>query len=102
MNIKKIGIVGSGTMAGQIAELLLKYGFEVTLCSRSEDGTAKCLKGFKNGELADKLVTTTNFKDLKNCGLLIESVVEDENIKRQVFREIETIAWEDAIIASNA
>jgi len=101
MGIRKVGIVGSGTMAGQIAELLLKYGFEVTLYSRTDDGIKNCLARFKDKELASRLITTANFEGLEGNNLLIESVKEDAKVKQEIFENLDQIASNNAIIASN-
>lgn len=101
MEIKEIGVVGSGTMGCQIAELFLKYGFDVTLFSRTQDGIKSCLTRFKQKELAGKLKTTTNFEDLKGKDLLIESVKEDATIKHEIFEKLDKIAENNTIIASN-
>lgn len=101
MEIKEIGIVGSGTMAGQIAELFLKYNFDVTLFSRSEESAKKCLGKFKQKELAERLKTTTNLNDLKEMDLIIESVKEDARIKQEIFEKLDKIAGNETIITSN-
>lgn len=101
MQIKKIGIVGSGIMGCQIAELFLKYNFDVTLLSRKSEGIKKCLRRFRNKELESKLKTTMNFKDLKNKDLLIESVKEEPKLKQEIFRKLDKLAGSTTIIASN-
>ena len=101
MGIEEVGIVGSGTMGCQIAELFLKYNFNVTLLSRSGEGIKNCISRFRQKELADKLNATANFMDLKDKDLIIECAKEDINVKQEIFEKLDRIAKKDAVIASN-
>ena len=101
MDIKTVGIVGSGIMGCQIAELFLKYNFKVTLCSISNESIKNCLSRFRQKELAAKLDTTTDFEDLKGKDLLIESAKEDIRIKQEIFEKLDNVASSQTIIASN-
>lgn len=101
MEIKEIGIVGSGTMAGQIAELFLKHNYSVTMFSRTEESAEKCRSRFRLKELAEKMNITTNMENLKDKDLIIESVKEDTKIKQEIFEKLDVIARDNAIISSN-
>lgn len=101
MEIRNVGIIGSGIMGCQIAELFLKYNFNVTLYARNYNSLKNCLSRFRQKELAAKLITTTNFEDLKNNDLLIESVKENAEIKQEIFEKLDKIVLGNAIMASN-
>jgi 3-hydroxybutyryl-CoA dehydrogenase len=117
MTIKRVGILGSGIMGSGIAEVAAKSGFEVVLRSRQQstaDATVAALeksldKQVDKGRLeaADRDATlarvtaTGNLKDVADCDLIIESVVEDLEIKKALFIELNHTVREDAILATN-
>jgi len=101
MEIKSIGIIGSGVMGSQIAELFLKHGFDVILHSRSKEGIERCVGRFKQKDLSEKLATTTNIEDLKDKNLIIESVKEYVNIKQEIFEKLDNMVEVSTIVASN-
>src|SRR3989338_2848799 len=101
MEINDIGIVGSGTMGLQIAELFLKHNFNVTLFSRKNSSIQNCVDKLTKKNLIKNLKTTTSLTDLKDLDLVIESVKEDIGIKQDVFEKLGNIAGSGTIIASN-
>ena len=117
MSIARVGIVGSGIMGSGIAETAAVSGFEVVLRSRSQstaDATIAALekslnrqveKGKKTEEERGKalsLVTgTSDFSALKGVDLVIESVVEDLAVKKELFNELDRITDDHAILATN-
>ena len=117
MAIARIGIVGSGIMGSGIAEVAATTGHEVVLRSRSLEsaqamvaGLAKSLarqveKGRREQADADaalaRVTATADLADLAGCDLVIESVVEDLEVKKALFRELDAICGPDAILATN-
>jgi len=117
MSIARVGIVGSGIMGSGIAETAAINGFEVVLRSRSQstaDATIAALekslnrqveKGKRTEEERDKalsLVTgTSDLSALKGMDLVIESVVEDLAVKKEIFNELDRITDDHAILATN-
>jgi 3-hydroxybutyryl-CoA dehydrogenase len=117
MAISRIGIVGSGIMGSGIAEVAATTGHEVILRSRSLEsaqamvaGLAKSLarqveKGRREQADADaalaRVTATADLADLADCDLVLESVVEDLDIKLALFRELDAICGPDTIIATN-
>ena len=101
MEIKKIGIVGCGTMGCQTAELFLGKGFYAVMVSRKKNAKDHCRKLFYNKGLVDKLKIGNDYADLAECDLLIESVKENKAIKQEVFENLDRVAADHAIIASN-
>jgi 3-hydroxybutyryl-CoA dehydrogenase len=117
MTIKRVGIVGSGTMGSGIAEVACKSGFEVVLRSRSKKGADGMLAGLENslekqvskGKLleADRDIavamvsTTTELEELADCDLVLESVVEDLAIKKDLFQTLDGLLPDHAILATN-
>jgi 3-hydroxybutyryl-CoA dehydrogenase len=117
MAIARIGIVGSGIMGSGIAEVAATTGHEVVLRSRSLEsaqamvaGLAKSLarqveKGRREQADADaalaRVTATADLADLADCDLVIESVVEDLEVKKALFRELDAICGAGTIIATN-
>jgi 3-hydroxybutyryl-CoA dehydrogenase len=117
MTINKVGVIGSGIMGSGIAEVAAGAGCTVILRSRSQAtadgmiaGLEKSLakqveRGKKSQEDADALrarvSATTSLKDLADCDLVIESIVEDLATKKALFNELDGIVQSGAIIATN-
>jgi 3-hydroxybutyryl-CoA dehydrogenase len=117
MGFQKVGVLGSGIMGSGIAEVAAATGATVLVRSRNQasaDAMLKSLakslakqveKGKRSSDDAEAILArvsaTTNLKDLSDCDFIIESVVEDLEVKRSVFRELDDVADNDAIIATN-
>ncbi|MFP5328201.1 MAG: 3-hydroxyacyl-CoA dehydrogenase family protein [Acidimicrobiia bacterium] len=117
MSIKSVGIVGSGIMGAGIAEVAARNGYEVILRSRKQEsadamvaGLEKSLaKQVERGKLSEedraatlKLVSaTSSLDDLKDCDLVIESIVEEIGPKKHLFNELDRICKDSAILATN-
>ncbi len=117
MTIKRVGIVGSGIMGSGIAEVAAKSGHDVVLRSRKRDSAdamvaalAKSLaKQVERGKLTDdestairdRVTATANLHELADCDLVIESVVEDLGVKKELFKELDLVVKDSAILASN-
>jgi len=115
--IRKVGILGAGTMGGGIAMNFLSAGIPVTIVEREQaaldrgvalirknyEATAK--KGRMTAEQVDKatglLTPTLSYDDLADCDLVIEAVFELMAIKKDVFGRLDAIVKQGAILASN-
>ena len=117
MTIERVGILGSGIMGSGIAEVAAKSGFEVVLRSRKQE-TADAMvaslekslaKQVERGKLeqatADEVRARVSATDhlgaLVDCDLVIESVVEDLDVKRSLFAELDSVVKDSAILATN-
>jgi 3-hydroxybutyryl-CoA dehydrogenase len=117
MTIKRVGIVGSGIMGSGIAEVASKSGFEVILRSRQQRTAEATIAALEKSldrqvdkgrmEQADRdaalarVTPTGDLHDLAGCDLVIESVVEDLTTKQDLFRELNHIVDDHAILATN-
>jgi len=117
VEIKRVGIVGSGIMGSGVAEVAAKAGFEVTLRSRSDEGAQSMLAGLEKslakqvdkGKLDDaergavqgRVRTVTDLGELAECDLVLESIVEDLAPKIQLFTELDRICGDGAILGTN-
>lgn len=115
--IKRLGIVGSGIMGGGIAETAARAGIEVLLRSRRQETADATVAGMERsmarqierGKLTEeertailsRITTTSDLADLSDSDLVIESVVEDIETKKHLFRELDRVVGHDAVIATN-
>ena len=115
--IKKVGVIGAGTMGGGIAMNFLNAGIAVVMLETSDEalqrGVGVMRKNYearvKKGKLKPEkleqlwglLHTTLNMDDLADANLIIEAVFEDMQVKRQVFERLDAVAKPGAILASN-
>jgi 3-hydroxybutyryl-CoA dehydrogenase len=115
--ISRVGIVGSGIMGSGIAEVAAKAGFEVVLRSRHgatadamvaalEKSLAKQvdkgrLEGPERDQVLSRVSATKHLADLAECDLVIESVVEDLAVKKELFAELDRVVKDGAILATN-
>ncbi|MEW6088993.1 MAG: 3-hydroxyacyl-CoA dehydrogenase family protein [bacterium] len=117
MDIKKIGVIGAGKMGSEIALYIAYHGFTVVLKDVYKENLEKGMSNINDfindrktkgrmteeevGGILSKIKTTLDYKDVKNCDLIIESVMEDLDIKREVFYILDNICPENVIFASN-
>ncbi|MGZ5267649.1 MAG: 3-hydroxyacyl-CoA dehydrogenase NAD-binding domain-containing protein, partial [Caldimonas sp.] len=115
--IRKVAIIGAGTMGGGIAMNFLNAGTPVVMLEMKQEaldkGTGIMRKNYeaqvKKGKLKqDKLdermallSTTLKYDDLKDADLVIEAVFEDMGVKEQVFKTLDEVMKPGAILASN-
>ena len=111
----KIGIVGAGAMGSGIAQVAAQSGHEVVVFDSFDGATERAatllqntlLKLEEKGKIADaksifeRLFFTKNIEQLADCQLIIEAIVEDIEVKKQVFSALEKIVSEDCILATN-
>jgi len=115
--IKKVGVIGAGTMGGGITMNFLNAGIPVTILETKAEaldrGLATIRKNYegtlKKGKLTQEkfeqrmglLSSTLEYADLGDCDLIIEAVFEEIGVKEQVFKKLDEIAKPGAILASN-
>lgn len=113
----KVGVIGAGTMGSGIAQAFASAeGYEVCLCDINEEfavnGKNKIAKGFEKriarGKMeqaaADAVLAkiTTGTKEIcSDCDLIVEAAIENMEIKKQTFKELQEICKADAIFATN-
>ena len=107
----KIAVLGSGTMGGQIAAHFANLGFEVFMFDTSHEALSKSLnmmKKLKPTPLASQsvigLIKTSTYDTmdvLSKCDFIIESVVENLDIKKQLFSNIAPYVNDDAVLVTN-
>lgn len=114
---RTIGVVGAGTMGRSIAEMLAVKGLEVLIVEKSVeqlDASLQLLEASLDRQMErwaitlaeKKLILNRIYKqkslqDLGECDMVIETVTEDLDIKREIFEELDRVMPPDAILASN-
>ncbi|WP_226660635.1 3-hydroxyacyl-CoA dehydrogenase NAD-binding domain-containing protein [Alteriqipengyuania lutimaris] len=117
IDIKKVGIIGAGTMGGGIAMNFLSAGIPVTILEMKQEaldrGTATMRKNYeataKKGRMTAEqveqamglLTPTLEYSDLADCDLVIEAVYESMDVKKDVFGKLDEVVKDGAILASN-
>jgi 3-hydroxybutyryl-CoA dehydrogenase len=113
----KIGIIGSGAMGSGIAQVAAQSGNEVILCDTRTEALDKSkaalsqtlLKLVEKGKITreaaaqidSRIQYTLDQKEMAACDLVIEAIVENLDVKKNLFATLETIVSEQCILASN-
>lgn len=116
-DIKRVGVIGAGTMGGGISMNFLSAGIPVTIVEMQQEaldrgtGTirqnyeASAAKGRLKPEQVEQAVgllkPTLSLDDLADCDLIIEAVYENMDVKKDIFGKLDKIAKTGAILASN-
>lgn len=117
MNIKKIMVVGSGTMGSGIAQVMAQTGYEVVLNDIKQEfldnAMAKITKQLERDvekerkteeekeAILGRFTLSTDYQDAKDVQLVIEAATENKKIKLDIFRQLDEITPEEAILATN-
>jgi len=117
MEIKKVGVVGCGLMGGGIAQISAQSGYQVVVSEASEELLNKGLKAIdhfltraiEKGRMSEddkkatlsRLKGTVDQKDFAQCDLVIEAVVENLNLKKEIFLNLDKICPKETILATN-
>jgi 3-hydroxybutyryl-CoA dehydrogenase len=117
MEIKKLGVIGAGTMGNGIALMAAQIGCDVVMrdiedsfVERGIQNIDKFLtKSVEKGKIkADEKVAivgrikgTTEMSDLKDVDFVVEAVIEDLDLKKKVFKELDELCRPEIVIASN-
>ncbi len=113
----RVAVVGAGTMGNGIAHVFAQFGHPVTLIDVDEQRLAAALRTIggnldrqiKKGALPeeakaqtlDRISTATSLEAARGAGLAVEAVPEKLEMKRAIFRALDPVVAEDAILASN-
>ena len=116
--IKKISVIGPGMMGHAIAQEFAAAGYEVMLCGRSEDRLQEAMAKIERSlvelaeweiisenDVAPSLESIQTTTDLTTAGsfadLIVEAIIEELEIKNELFSKLDTIASDRTIFASN-
>lgn len=117
MEIKKVGVVGCGLMGAGIAQVCAQSGYQVVVSEIKDDLLNKGLasissrlaKNVEKGKLSaedkdsalSRIKGTTNMQDFSDCDLIIEAIIENVDLKRKVFAELDKICPPSTVLATN-
>jgi 3-hydroxybutyryl-CoA dehydrogenase len=117
MQVRKVGVLGAGQMGHGIAQVAAQAGFSVVLrdvetrfVDRGLQGIQKNLaRQVEKGKLAAadrdaalaRVSGTTDLKALADCDLVIEAIVENLEVKKKVWQELDALVKPDAVFATN-
>ncbi|MFA5064841.1 MAG: 3-hydroxybutyryl-CoA dehydrogenase [Dehalococcoidia bacterium] len=117
MAIKKVGVVGCGLMGRGIAEVSSRSGYEVTVSEINRELLDKGLgavkgslaKAVEKGKLAQadmnsqlaRIKGTTDMEDFKDCDLVVEAAIENLDLKKKIFIDLDRICRPDTILSTN-
>jgi 3-hydroxybutyryl-CoA dehydrogenase len=115
--INKVGVLGAGSMGSGIVQIAATNKHQVTLVDLNEEALVKASTGLKNilsrlvqkekidqataDNIMGRITFSTSTKDLAECDLIIEAIIENLEVKKKVFAQLESITSPDCILASN-
>ncbi len=115
--INKVGVLGAGSMGSGIVQIAATNKHQVTLVDLNEEALVKASTGLKNilsrlvqkekidqataDNIMGRITFSTSTKDLAECDLIIEAIIENLDVKKKVFAQLESITSPDCILASN-
>ena len=117
MEIKTIGVVGAGQMGSGIAQVAAATGFSVILNDVNEEFVERGFSAIEKslgrlvkkekisqktqGEILSRIKGSTSLEDMVKADFVVEAIVEDEAIKREVFSQLDSYCKEHVILSSN-
>src|SRR5690554_4143704 len=115
--LQTIGVLGAGSMGSGIVQIAATNKHQVTLVDLNEEALVKASTGLKNilsrlvqkekidqataDNIMGRITFSTSTKDLAECDLIIEAIIENLEVKKKVFAQLESITSPDCILASN-
>ena len=116
-SVTRIGVVGAGTMGSGIAQVAAAAGYDVSMrdiereyvesgFETIEDSLGRLtnrgqLTEAQAGATLERITGTTDLADLADCDVLVEAALEDIDVKREIFGELDGIASDRAVLATN-
>ncbi len=117
MEVKNVGVLGAGQMGSGIAQVFAGKGFKVKLVDVSSDMLKKAIDGIsgsceklikknlmsaeQKSQLLGNISTGNSLKDFNNSDYIVEAVSENLNLKLEIFKEMDQVAPQHAILTSN-
>jgi 3-hydroxybutyryl-CoA dehydrogenase len=117
MEIKRVGVVGCGAMGGGIAQLCAQSGYQVVVSEINEELLKRGIgsidkvlaKSVEKSKLSQqdkdaimgRIKGTTSTKDFSGCDLVIEAAIENMELKKKIFAELDGICPKHAILGTN-
>jgi 3-hydroxybutyryl-CoA dehydrogenase len=111
MKVEKVGIVGAGQMGSGIAQMFAQAGFSVAMTDvyrqQLDEGLAKIVQSLSQvvseddrDQIVPRVSISLDIADLRECDLIVEAVVEDMEVKRDVLAQVDRTMRSDVILAT--
>jgi 3-hydroxybutyryl-CoA dehydrogenase len=117
MKINKVMVIGAGQMGSGIAQVCAQSGYDVLLNDMNEESLQKGMKNIEKFltrnvekermtetekiDTLNRLTSSSDLNDASSCDIVIEAIVENMGVKTKVFSDLDNIAPEHAILATN-
>jgi 3-hydroxybutyryl-CoA dehydrogenase len=117
MEVKKVGVVGAGTMGNGIAHVFAMSGYDVLLMDVEESFLDRAIsiitknldRMIKKEKISEeqkkaalsRISKTVNIKDMAACDIVVEAATEDYALKQKIFSDLDSFCKKDAILATN-
>jgi 3-hydroxybutyryl-CoA dehydrogenase len=117
MEIKKVGVIGAGTMGNGISQVFATAGYEVTMVDIKQEFIDRGLKTIEKnlnrmkekGKIPEDVVaaslsrikTSLKMEDVKNAQIVVEAATESEPLKLEIFKKLDSLCLPQTILASN-
>jgi 3-hydroxybutyryl-CoA dehydrogenase len=117
MTIRKVGVLGAGLMGAGIAEVAARAGYDTAVREINDDLIGKGIsriqasmaRAVEKGKLAGserdavmaRLKPTTRLEDLADCDIVVEAIVENLDLKKETYRELDRLCKPETIFCSN-
>ncbi len=113
-DIKRIGVIGAGTMGAGVAEIFVKFGYTVILYNRSQEGMQRAIERLQSKVAAKpvpieaatdtasaQIYTTHDLTALAAVDLISESIAENLEVKQEIFRKLDEICDAETLFTTN-
>lgn len=113
----KVGVIGSGSMGSGIAQVAATAGHEVVLFDTNQDALEKAMNKLQkilarlvekgridastSTEIFGRITPASNLNEMQGSGIVIEAIIENLEIKKSVFSQLEEICGDDCVLATN-
>jgi 3-hydroxybutyryl-CoA dehydrogenase len=116
IRVENVAVIGTGLMGKGISHVLASFGYKVYLFGRRDDVSEEILKYFNSEEKRGRIDSqkkqnilqnikilnlSTQIENLSECNVIIETVAENMQIKKEIFTHIKPYIRDDALVASN-
>jgi 3-hydroxybutyryl-CoA dehydrogenase len=117
MEIRKVAVIGAGTMGNGIAQVFAHHGYPVVMTDIKDEfvkrGMAAIDKSLSRlvkkelldektkGEILGRITTSTSVKDAASADLVVEAALEDFGTKTTIFKELDRLCGKEAILSTN-
>jgi len=115
--MKKVGVIGSGSMGSGIAQVAATAGHEVVLFDTNQEALNKAMGKLQkiltrlvekgridettSNDIYNRITPASSLNQMEGCGIVIEAIIENLEIKKTVFGQLEEICGDDCILATN-